>query len=127
MGKQWKQWLTLFFGAPKSLQMVTVAMKLKEHAGDFPDGSVVNILPPNVEGTGSIPGQGAKIPHALRPKNQNISSIVTNSIKTLKMVHIKKKKVLKIKPQVQTHTFTLANLKFSWKISFYETRQDLMF
>ena len=25
-----KQWLTLFFGAPKSLQMVTVAMKLKD-------------------------------------------------------------------------------------------------
>ena len=29
MGKQWKQWLTLFLGAPKSLQMVTVAMKLR--------------------------------------------------------------------------------------------------
>ena len=29
-GKQWKQWLTLFSGAPKSLQMVTVAMKLKD-------------------------------------------------------------------------------------------------
>ena len=29
-GKQWKQWLTLFFGAPKSLQMVTEAMKLKD-------------------------------------------------------------------------------------------------
>ena len=28
MGKQWKQWLTLFWGAPKSLQMVTAAMKL---------------------------------------------------------------------------------------------------
>ena len=35
MGKQWKQWLTLFFvfdggGAPKSLQMVIAAMKLKD-------------------------------------------------------------------------------------------------
>ena len=29
-GKQWKQWLTLFFGAPKSLQMVTAATKLKD-------------------------------------------------------------------------------------------------
>ena len=29
MGKQWKQWLTLFWGAPKSLQVVTAAMKLK--------------------------------------------------------------------------------------------------
>ena len=30
MGKQWKQCQTLFFWAPKSLQMATVAMKLKE-------------------------------------------------------------------------------------------------
>ena len=30
MGKQWKQWQTLFFWAPKSLQMVTAAMKLKD-------------------------------------------------------------------------------------------------
>ena len=32
-GKQWKQWKqcqTLFWGAPKSLQMVTAAMKLKD-------------------------------------------------------------------------------------------------
>ena len=29
-GEEWKQWLTLFFWAPKSLQMVTVAMKLKD-------------------------------------------------------------------------------------------------
>ena len=30
MGKQWKQQQTLFFGAPKSLQIVTAAMKLKD-------------------------------------------------------------------------------------------------
>ena len=30
MGKQWKQWETLFSWAQKSLQMVTVAMKLKD-------------------------------------------------------------------------------------------------
>ena len=30
MEKQWKQWLTLFWGAPKSLQMVTAALKLKD-------------------------------------------------------------------------------------------------
>ena len=29
-GKEWKQWLTLFSWAPKSLQMVTSAMKLKD-------------------------------------------------------------------------------------------------
>ena len=30
MGEQWKQCQTLFLGAPKSLQMVTAAMKLKD-------------------------------------------------------------------------------------------------
>ena len=29
-GEQWKQWQTLYGGAPKSLQMVTAAMKLKD-------------------------------------------------------------------------------------------------
>ena len=28
--KQWKQWLVLFLGAPKSLQMLTAARKLKD-------------------------------------------------------------------------------------------------
>ena len=30
MGKQWNQCQTLFLGAPKSLQMVIAAMKLKD-------------------------------------------------------------------------------------------------
>ena len=31
MGKQWNQWLALFWGAPKSkMQMVTEAIKLKD-------------------------------------------------------------------------------------------------
>ena len=30
MGKQWKQCQTLYFGAPKSLQMVIAAMKVKD-------------------------------------------------------------------------------------------------
>ena len=42
--------------------------------------------PNNAGDEGSIPGQGAKTPHALWPKNQNRNSIVTNSIKTFKMV-----------------------------------------
>ena len=33
MGKQWKQWLTLIFWAPKSLQMVIGAMKLNSLEG----------------------------------------------------------------------------------------------
>ena len=30
MGKQWKQWQTLFLGAPKPLQMVNAAVKVKD-------------------------------------------------------------------------------------------------
>ena len=29
-GKQWKQWLSLFWGTPKLLQMVTAAMKVND-------------------------------------------------------------------------------------------------
>ena len=29
-GKQWKQWETVFLGAPKSLKMVTATMNLKD-------------------------------------------------------------------------------------------------
>ena len=29
-GEQWKQWLTLFFWAPRSLQMAIAGMKLKD-------------------------------------------------------------------------------------------------
>ena len=31
MGKEWKQWLTLFFSAPKSLQMLIAAHEIKRH------------------------------------------------------------------------------------------------
>ena len=46
----------------------------------------------SARGMGSISGWGAKILHASQLKKQNRNNIVTNSIKTLKMVHIKKKK-----------------------------------
>ena len=36
--KQWKQWLTLFFWAPKSLQMVTAA--IQEEKGTMEDEMV---------------------------------------------------------------------------------------
>ena len=41
------------------------------HSRDFPGGPVVKTSPSNAGGAGSIPGWGAKIPHALRPKKQN--------------------------------------------------------
>ena len=64
-----------------------------EHSWDLAGGPAVKTSPSNAGGAGSIPGWGAKTPPALRPKNQNIkhrSNIVTNSIRTLKMVYIKK-------------------------------------
>ena len=39
---------------------------------DFPGCPVVKTMPSNAGGAGSIPGWGAKIPHASWPKNQNI-------------------------------------------------------
>ena len=59
---------------------------------DFHGGPLVKNLPSNGRDVVSIPGQGTKIPHASQLKNQSINSrsnIVTESIKTLKMVHIK--------------------------------------
>ena len=38
----------------------------------FPGGPVVKTSPSNAGGAGLIPSRGAKIPHASRPKNQNI-------------------------------------------------------
>ena len=51
---------------------------------NFPGGPVVKTSLSNTAGAGLIPGWRGKIPHALKPKNQNInnrSSIITNSIK----------------------------------------------
>ena len=45
---------------------------IKYRLGDFPGSPVVKTLPSNAEGAGLIPGRGAKVPHASRPRNQNI-------------------------------------------------------
>ena len=62
---------------------------------DFLDSPVVKTSPSNASGAGSIPGQGAKIPHAAGPKNQNIKqkqnyNQFNKDFK--KLVHIQKKK-----------------------------------
>ena len=59
---------------------------------DFPGSPVIKTLPSNAGCAGSIPGTATKIPHASWPKNQSMkqNNIVTNSVKTLKMVHIGK-------------------------------------
>ena len=53
---------------------------------------VVKISLSSAGRVGSIPGPGAKTPRALWPKNLDIiqRNIITNSIKALKVVHIKK-------------------------------------
>ena len=44
--------------------------------GDFCGGPVIENLPYNAGVVGSIPGQVAKIPHALEPRNQNITGAI---------------------------------------------------
>ena len=58
MGKQWKQCQTLFFWVPKSLQMVTAAMKLKDAYSleGFPGSSDGKASAYNERDPGSIPG-----------------------------------------------------------------------
>ena len=73
------------------------ASLLNQWIRDFPGGPVVKSSPSSASGVSSIPGLGTKIPHTSWSKNLDInhrSNIATNSIKTLKMVHIKKKKIL---------------------------------
>ena len=41
---------------------------IKDNYGDFPGGPVVKTSPSNAGGVDSVPGQGAKIPHASGPK-----------------------------------------------------------
>ena len=54
---------------------------------------MVKTLPSNAGNKGLIPGWGAMSPHVLWPKRKKHKiETITNSIKTLKMVHIKKKK-----------------------------------
>ena len=58
----------------------------KEEGRDFAGGPAMR-LHLSMQGAGLARGQGAKIPHALQPKNQNRknrNNIVINLIKTLK-------------------------------------------
>ena len=64
--------------------LLSLERLLKIQSEGLPWWSSGKTLPSNAGGVGLIPGQGAKIPHAARPKtkNKNRSDIVTNSIKT---------------------------------------------
>ena len=45
----------------------------KSSSRDFPGGPAVKTLPSNARGEGSIPGQGARIPHASRVSHSVVS------------------------------------------------------
>ena len=72
--------------------------KKKKEIGTTLVAQWLRFILPVWRGAGSIPGQGAKTSRASGPKHsnqgktKNRSNMVTNSIKTFKMVHIKKKK-----------------------------------
>ena len=56
-------------GEPKAwMQKSGGNSSTKFESGDFPRGPVGKTLPSNAKGVGSLSGQGAKTPHALRPK-----------------------------------------------------------
>ena len=65
----------------------------KRKSRDFPDSPVLRTMPFNAGGAALTRGQGAKIPHCLTVKNtkHKTDPLLTNSVKTLKMVHILKK------------------------------------
>ena len=93
----------VWFSTWRSVQKLHSDSKSKSEGtrSDFPGSPVVK-LPLPMRGYRLIPGKGGKIPHTLGPKNQNFkkedrSNIVTNSIKTLKMVHDQKKKKKSLK------------------------------
>ena len=76
--------------------MGSMMYSIKKISQDCLGSPVVKTLPSNAGSVGSIPGEEAKIdPTCLvakkkKHKKQNRSNMVTNSKKTLKMVHIKK-------------------------------------
>ena len=63
-----------------SFKQRSLKKKKKNSYKDFPGSPVVKTSPSNTGSTGLIPGQGAKISHALWPKikTENRSNIVTN-------------------------------------------------
>ena len=50
------------------------------HYRDFPGSPVVKSSSSNAEGTGSIPGRGAKIPHVSWPKKKKPQNIKIEAI-----------------------------------------------
>ena len=69
---------------------------------------MVKTSPSNAGGAGSIPGWGAKIPHASRPKNQNIKQkqYCKKFNKAFKKWTTLKKKIFKKKKEIKVTTLS---------------------
>ena len=76
---------------------------------------MVKASPCNAGGAGSIPGQGARIPHALGPKNQNRKKqkqYCNKFKKDFKNDPHQKKKILKKKEPLRCHDYCHLNNNF---------------
>ena len=58
-----------------SSHLLLIFAKVSE-SWHVPGGPVVKTSPSSAAGAGLIPGQGAKIPHASWPENQNIETVL---------------------------------------------------
>ena len=77
---------------PRPLPLLSSLVASESCLRDIPGGPVARTSTSEAGGLDSISGWGAEHPHASWPKNpRNKNNIVTNSVKTLKMVHIKNK------------------------------------
>ena len=115
----------------ETVEHILENVKISSVTWDCPGRPVVKTLPSGAEGAGLIPGRGVKIPHVSRPKHpKHRSTMVINSIKTLKIVHVKKKKkqcdlwpddspnllnlIIKILRDTEARATTLCHLDWGW-------------
>ena len=87
------------------MEKVSATQDIKNRTRDFTGGPLVK---PSLSKAGGVRVQPLvselRFPHASQPKKttQNKSSMVTNSIKTLKIVHIKKKNLKEQESRMDT-------------------------
>ena len=78
---------------------------------DIPGGPVVKTLFSNAGGAGLIPWSRSQDPtYLIAKKPKHGSNVVTNSIKTLKMVHIETKQSLKKKTTTEYLKYSLKHI-----------------
>ena len=89
----------------------------KNYLGNFPGGPVVKTSLFNARRVGLVPGQGARIPHTLWQRNQNIKQKqhCNEFNEDLRMVHIKKKK--KREKLKKNLTMDLVKMRFKFSRS----------